>query len=266
MSTVVTIMDRGSWQAYTDNIVVVEPARKRLLWVPRDLWCECLADRINRAFALGGHDLLRAALEEHRLEATEGLCLRREAPERALRDMIVTVPVKNRLVFWYPLEPQRPVEEGRKIVVFEPPEERLAGERIHQWIGARYSAAEPSEGEGFASIAMANVRRTAARVLITLRRRMGSYPTPLGALPDLDRIERQKILLRALLRENFRFATALENPEWVWRSSERALEELRNVRASWSFHTLDEVEPRTIKGMQVLVNRRPHATRSFSAM
>lgn len=257
MSTVVTIMDRESWQANTDNIVVVDPLHEMLLWVPRDLWCECLGDRINRAFAVGGHELLRAALAEHRVEAAEGLCLRREATEQALRDVTVTVPIKNRLAFWYPLEPQRPLEEGRKLVVFEPPEERLQGERIHQWIGARYPVMnESAEDEDLGFLAVKGIRRVVAALSSALRF-AGSRRAPRGALPDLDRMERQKILLRCLLREDFRFATALENPEWVWRSSERALEELRNVRTSWSFRTLDDVEPRMINGMQVLVNRRP---------
>ena len=65
MSTVVSVMDEDSWDARTDNIAVVEPARKRILWIPRDLWCPRLDNRINRAFAIGGHELLIDGLGEH---------------------------------------------------------------------------------------------------------------------------------------------------------------------------------------------------------
>jgi hypothetical protein len=56
-------MDRDSRSADTDNVVLVEARRRRLLWVPRDLWSQLLGDRINVAYRLGG-DPLRAALRE----------------------------------------------------------------------------------------------------------------------------------------------------------------------------------------------------------
>ena len=58
-------MDRSGWPANTDNIVVVDPAEQRFLWVPRDLWCEGVGDRINAAFGRGGHRGLVEALAEH---------------------------------------------------------------------------------------------------------------------------------------------------------------------------------------------------------
>ncbi|WFP61834.1 MULTISPECIES: hypothetical protein [unclassified Mesorhizobium] len=37
-AVVVAILDRDNWTANTDIIVVVDVARRRLTWVPRDLW------------------------------------------------------------------------------------------------------------------------------------------------------------------------------------------------------------------------------------
>ena len=64
-------------------------------------------------------------------------CVTREATEAALADVSVTVPVPARMVFEYPLEPTARIEDGSKTITFEPPAERLSGERIHQWLGAR---------------------------------------------------------------------------------------------------------------------------------
>jgi hypothetical protein len=137
MSTIVGIMDRPGLRANTDNLVLVEPTERRLTWIPRDLWCETIQARVNRAFSRGGHDLLVAALGEHGFRAENSLVLSREATEGALADVVVVVPVPRRMTFAYPLTPQAPIEEGRKEVVFNPPAEVLRGERIHQWVGAR---------------------------------------------------------------------------------------------------------------------------------
>lgn len=130
-------MDRSGFHARTDNLVLVEPERSTLTWIPRDLWCDTVPGRINWAFRRGGHELLVAGLREHGFEASNSLVLSREATEAALADVVVVVPVPCRMVFSYPLTPTVPIEEGRKEVVFNPPAEVLRGERIHQWVGAR---------------------------------------------------------------------------------------------------------------------------------
>lgn len=137
MSTIVGVMDRPGFQANTDNLVLVEPARSRLTWIPRDLWCETLRARINRAFSRGGHELLVAALGALGFHVTASLVLSREATEEALADAVVVVPVPCRMTFSYPLTPCARIEDGSKQVVFNPPAEVLRGERIHQWMGAR---------------------------------------------------------------------------------------------------------------------------------
>jgi anionic cell wall polymer biosynthesis LytR-Cps2A-Psr (LCP) family protein len=137
MSTIVGVTDRAGFEANTDNLVLAEPRARRLLWIPRDLWCPKLGDRINVAYRAAGHEGLRAALAEHGLEAEHSLVVTREATEAALADVSVTVPVPARMTFEYPLSPTARIEDGRKTITFEPPAERLSGERIHQWLGAR---------------------------------------------------------------------------------------------------------------------------------
>src|SRR5215212_5544445 len=143
MATVIGVMDRDSFGANTDVIVLADSSARELLWIPRDLWCESLGDRVNRAFALGGHVGLSVALAEHGIAGEHSVCLLPAAVGSAFDGLEVEVPVDERIELWYPLAPQRSIKEGRKRVVFEPPVERLAGERLHQWIGARYGVARP---------------------------------------------------------------------------------------------------------------------------
>ncbi len=222
MATAVTIMDRGGFDQCTDNIVVVQPARARLLWVPRDVWADAIGDRINAAFRIGGHRALLGALDGLGIEAHHSVCVPRGAVERALADVAVTVAVSEHLRFWYPLTPTTPIEQARKPVDFEPPSETLRGERVHQWLGARY----PRDSD---------VRGT-----------------------DLARIERQQVFVRALLRDGFDFAAVFGDPDEPLLSDAAALDDLRAVRARWRFVTTDQVTDRTLDdGRQVLDLRDP---------
>lgn len=212
-------MDRAGWSARTDNIVVAEPQLRRLRWIPRDLWCPTIGDRINTAFARGGHELLLGALRAHGVDVHYGVCIRREATERVFSGIAVTVPVPQHLVFWYPLSPQAMLEDGRKLVEFHPPAETLTGERIHQWIGAR------------------------------------SEPAPVWD-PDYHRIARQQVFLRCLLRQGFEFEALVEDPELVSISSPRALHDLASVAHTWQFDALRGLVSKTIDGKAVLVSPR----------
>lgn len=219
--TVVGVMDRDSWTARTDNIVVADPRRRRLLWIPRDLWSDVVGDRINEAYGRGGHELFLAAVRELGIPVESSIVLLRSAVEHALRGLRISVPVDRPRRYWYPLEPTLRLEDGAKLIVFEPPQETLVGERIHQWIGARRSA-----------------------------------DTPPPRLPDLDRIERQQILVRCLLEEGFDFSSTLENPALVAVSGASAIEQLSAVGDGWALRTYDRVEPVTIDRKMVLVRRR----------
>src|SRR5207245_438534 len=127
------------------------------------------------------------------------LCLARVAVERALADVDVVVPVERALSYWYPLHPQARIEDGKKVVRFDPPAERLRGERVHQWIGARYAVDRPAS--------------------------------------DFERLARQQVLVRRLLEEGYPFDRALVDPEQVSSSDPATLDELRSVRATWAFET-----------------------------
>lgn len=207
-------MDRNGWWANSDVIVVAQPERRRLVWVPRDIWCEPLGDRINAAFRLGGHEGLRDGLAHLGLEVAHIVCLLPDALAAAIEGLEVEVPVRRELAFWYPLAPQQPIEEGRRQVRFSPPAERLSGERIHQWIGARYAVEAPGS--------------------------------------DLYRLSRQQILVRCLLRDGFDFARALALPEAVRMSSPGATAELAGVDEDCLMRTLGPTEAVTIDGKQVL--------------
>ena len=210
-------MDRAGWDARTDNIVVVDPRRSTLVWIPRDLWCDSIHDRINVAFKAGGHPVMKKALREHRVRVEHGLCVARPAVERALADAIVRVPVTEPREYWYPMEPSQPIEDGRKLVRFSPPAEELQGERIHQWIGARYS--------------------------------------PTGDSSDFDRIRRQQAFLRALLEQGFAFDAVVADPNGFSASDPGAFDDLTRVRPTWRFDVYDDVLDRTIDGKRVLVDR-----------
>jgi anionic cell wall polymer biosynthesis LytR-Cps2A-Psr (LCP) family protein len=129
-------MDGPSFGHNTDVIVVVSPHERRLTWVPRDLWSEELDARINKAFALGGHEKLIEALAEQGIEAEHSVCLRPDGIRPALEGVSITMPIRSAEEFDY---------EG-EWVRFEPPVEELSGERIHQWIGARKRRADPPPG------------------------------------------------------------------------------------------------------------------------
>jgi|GEM_PF-1415713 len=217
MATAVTIMDGGGWAGWTDIIVVVDPNTEALRWIPRDLWCDRLGDRINAAFRLGRHTAVISALGEHGIVVEHSVCLRRDAAERASRGLSVTVPVERTIEFWYPLSPREPIERGRKLIAFHPPHEVLAEERIHQWIGARYSLRNDST--------------------------------------DFDRMRRQQVLLRRLLEERFDFSAAIADPELIDWSSEEGLDELRRVNGAWRFGVLDDVIDVRLDGKMVLLER-----------
>jgi hypothetical protein len=211
---VVGILDRDDWNANTDVIVHIDPRRRRLTWIPRDLWSPQLGDRINAAFAKGGCRGLERSLLGLGFACTGVLCLRRGLTEAVLGGVTVTVPVKERLDFWYPLDPTRPIEEGRKQISFAPPSEVLSGERLHQWIGARYVVG--------------------------------------GAGSDLHRIRRQQALIKALLEQGFDFSAVLADSKRIRRTG-RPLPPLRAIRADWTMTTYDKLDNATVDGKQVLV-------------
>lgn len=220
MSTVVALMDGPGWGENTDNIVVAQPRRRRLVWVPRDLWSEGFGMRVNGVYATAGAAGLLEALRTLGVRARHVVCAQREAAEVLLSDVLVEVPVPEPLRFWYPLSPSARLEEGRKEIRFDPPAERLAGERVHQWLGARTAV------DGY---------------------RGG----------DLDRIVRQHAFVAALLTRGFSPGSLLEQrPELFRISSDRAMADLARVTSEWAMTTHGPLLPLTIEGRKVMMRRR----------
>jgi len=211
-------MDRPTWWDNTDVLVLAQPAARRLLWIPRDLWCPGLGDRVNRAYALGSEDGLRAALAEHGFVADHTVVLRRDAASALLDTLAVTVPIDREETFLYPLDPERPIEEGRRRIRFSPPSERLEGERLHQWIGARYRVDGPAS--------------------------------------DLERIKRQQRLLAVLMIEETDFSAVL-GEDGCRVSSDDAIAELAQVEPGWRLEIHGPLMPAEVDGRQVLVPGSP---------
>ena len=97
----------------------------------------------------------------------------------------------------------------------------LSGERLHQWVGARYDVARAD----------------------------GS---------DTSRFPRQQILVRRLIEDGFDFTRVMADRALVSMTGENALAELRHVTADWHYTTMDDVWPATLDGKAVLV-RRPRS-------
>lgn len=154
--------------------------------MPRDVWCPEVGDRINTAYRSGGHDGLLRGLRSLGFRVDHSVCIPRAATERFLGTVTVDVPIERPLRFWYPLSPQSRIEDGRREVDFDPPGEILSGERIHQWIGARTSRDAGERGS------------------------------------DLDRIQRQQVLVRALLRQGSELSAVVGGPELPSWSDEEA--------------------------------------------
>jgi glycosyltransferase involved in cell wall biosynthesis len=224
MSTVLSITDRDDWGACTDNVVVADAVERTLTWVPRDLWSDRHGKRINRVFAEHGHEGLLQALVDHGIEAEHGVCIRRAATERAAERIAVEVPVDDRLELKYPLAPKRPIEEGSRTITFEPPAEQLQGERIHQWVGARYEA--------------------------------NGHRAPFLWSHDFGRMRRQQVLVRRLLEDGFDFSELVADPELVSATGPEALEELSRVDESWSLELIEDVRG-TVRDGQMVLEREP---------
>jgi len=219
MASLILVMDENNFSGRTDVMVIVDPAGKSCVWVPRDLWSPLISERINAVFKRGRHALIFWALKEHKLFFDHSLCFSRNAVERCLEGVRITVPVTSRLEFIYPLHSTAPIEEGSRRIVFNPPAECLSGERIHQWIGAR--------------------------------------STPLGQWRggDLNRIERQMIFVQSLLEQGADVSAVFDKTgQYSCTNLSFVVNELKQITPEWTFDTFMPLCVAKIDGKDVFVN------------
>ena len=217
MATLVGILDRNWWGARTDVNILVEPRTHSLTWIPRDMYVTSIKNRINSVFYIGGdHEKYRKAADELGFPSDYSITIMPYATMQAFQDIRITVPVPYKMKFKYPLKPVTDIHLGEKTIEFNPPQEILSGERIHQWIGAREWVGPPRP------------------------------PTQ-----EFYRIQRQQVFLKKLLEGKFDFS--LIPSEGVSVSNSKAYDDLRQVQYKWDFIIFDKAIFTTINGMSVLV-------------
>lgn len=204
-------MDRDSWSARTDIVVIVDMDKKTITWVPRDVYVECIQNRINTAYAKGGADLLKEALISLGFNIDVVICVLPEAVNTYIQSIdSIQIRLHERLEFKYPLHRHTPIEEGSKRIIFDKMPD-LSGDRIHEWIGARYS---PNE----------------------------LYAT------DLFRIVRQMHLVQKLIAHNKYVTYSTENSKGL---TEEFYRILCKVDSSFTFHCYDLMKSEIIRKMDV---------------
>jgi anionic cell wall polymer biosynthesis LytR-Cps2A-Psr (LCP) family protein len=141
-SIIIGMMDRNDFiNARMDNIIYINPNYKTIQWIPRDLYTQLINNRINTAYRLGkGSECLINCLKEFNIDVKHCLCLLPSFFEECIEIIKeIKIPVNKDLKFFYPLHRYTLIEDGKKIIEFKAPSEILSGDRIHEWIGARYS-------------------------------------------------------------------------------------------------------------------------------
>lgn len=199
-SIIFAVMDRNSFKARTDIIILFDFDSKKIKWIPRDLYSPLLNNRINRAYAKGGEELLLNCLKELNINADYVVCVLPDCFEENIKIIDnINVPVEKKMSYYYPLNRHVPIEEGKKIIDFDPPFEKLQDDRFHEWIGARYNI------------------------------------TPIKTYPDFDRIERQQILLSELLKKNINYVYSEKNAKGI---NEDVLRLFKTINSDWKMDKL----------------------------
>jgi len=215
-SIIIAVMDRNNWKARTDIIVFINPIKKLLKWIPRDLYSETIKNRINLAYAFGGQELLLKCLNELKIHAKYCICVLPECFEENIKHInTIRIPVSKPMSFYYPLHRHKEIEKGKRIINFNPPSEILSGDRFHEWIGARYQVKTDI------------------------------------AYPDFDRIKRQQLLLKELLKMKNSFVYSEKNTRGI---NKEVLELLKRIDSTWIIEEIlcSSYKTKKIYGMDVL--------------
>jgi hypothetical protein len=209
----ILIMDRNYWLARTDVIIICDSAKKLIYWLPRDLYCLRIKNRLNTAYAKGKDTLVMECLKDIGITVKYCVCI---LPHLINENIInigeinISIPITRN--FYYPLHRQAPIENGKRLITFTAPNEILAGDRIHEYIGARYVADN-------------------------------DIPTPY--FPDFDRIRRQQKLLKTLLQKKYKFL--YKNEENIRGINIEVIEILSKIDQYWQIEIMYEKDYKPIK-------------------
>lgn len=216
MAIVVGVQD---FNDNTDVIIVVDVENRSLTWVPRDLFSFLIHNRVNVSFAQGGHTLFQKVLNNLGFYVEASIIIPRHVCEIALKNASFHIPIERLSEYYYPLVQGQPIEAGKKVIYFSPPGEYLTGERIHQFIGARY------------------------------RKNKSMYED----LPDIERIQRQITFVKAMLKSNFDFYRFAHNDTTIL-GDINLFNQLKKVSADYHFKIYRNFQPVKINNMSVLAN------------
>lgn len=218
----ILIMDRNSWIARTDVIIICNPDNKKLFWIPRDLYCERISNRLNTAYGKGKDTLVIECLKDFGINVKYCICiLPNLINENIIRLGEITVPIAITRHFYYPLHRHTNIEDGKRLIQFTAPNEILAGDRIHEYIGARFAADSKLIPKHF---------------------------------PDFDRIRRQQNLLKQLLLKKSIFH--YEDEKNIQGINDSVIQILRSVDDSWTIEPIREIDYKLCskKGMCVVTS------------
>ena len=249
MSLVIGIMDRNHWTARTDVIVIANPKEKTLTWIPRDLYCESIKDRINTSYNKGMESLFLSCLKELGYNNVKYcVCLLPEFCQECIQHISsIYVPLYKTLSFEYPLHRHKPIEDGKQIITFSEPGEYLSGDRIHEFIGARYP------------ILNTNDKKKLFKEEINYNEycRKTGHPNYArhNGFPDFNRIRRQQIFIKEWLKNKPNTkANPNYNLENIRGLDETTISLLKQIDNSWVFNPISENDYKSvnIKGCLVL--------------
>lgn len=215
---IIAVMDRNSWKARTDIIILVILQKKKLLWIPRDLYIDDLKNRINTAYSKGGKNLLIKCLQKKlNIIIKNCICVLPKAIEEIFSKIgSIIVPVNFDRSFYYPLHRHEDIENGRKIISFYMPSEKLEGERFHEWIGARYAL------------------------------------NPVGPFgSDLDRIYRQQILVKECIKNKINRMDFNITKNYIKDLDENIINFIKIIDESWKISCLNNIISKKINNMEV---------------
>ena len=219
-SIILGVMDRNSWDDRTDILILINPEKKIIEWIPRDLYSSIINDRINLAYAKGKGELLLKCLNDLNIFAKYCICVLPLCFDENIKKIDnIDVEVTNNMSFYYPLHRHEEIEKGKKIINFNSPFENLKGDRFHEWIGARYRINNDSKFKPY---------------------------------PDFDRIRRQQILLKCLLKIKYNFIYSEDNVKGI---NDEVLILLKKMDNTWLIKEITENDyvPKTIDNKSVLV-------------